>query len=375
MIIKQIAKLPVLGLLFLFLFSFIIFPISSYSQAVDTPKPTTEIKLGVREIKPFVIKDGDKYTGFSIDLWNNIAQRADIKTVSYQTFPNVGELLTGVQTNKVDAGIAAISITSDREDTVDFTQPMFNSGLKILIPFNGDDSTGSNDIFSKMFNAIRSKEFGWLVGMTLLLSLIPAHFMYFIEGKRDRGTFSKSYFPGIFQAFGWTMNTLAIGTEDSMKTRTGRILGIVWTYVGIIFIAFFTATVTSDLTAQKLQNSINSVNDLPGKRVVSVNNSTASKYLDSINIAHTKVNAVDDAYKQLSNGEVDAVIYDSPALEYYESHDGKGKAKTVGDIFKQENYGIAVANDSPLRSKLNKALLSLQEDGTYTEIYTKWFGK
>jgi polar amino acid transport system substrate-binding protein len=375
MLQKLIKFLPIFGLLFLLFNAFLFTSIAGYSQVVETPKPITEIKLGVREIKPFVIKDGDKYSGFSIELWNAIAQRADIKTVSYLTYPNVGELLTGVQNNQADAGIAAISITSDREDVVDFTQPMFNSGLKILIPFTGDESSSSNDIFSKMLAAIKTKEFAWLAGMTLLLSLVPAHIMYFIEGRRDHGTFSKAYFPGIFQAFGWTMNTLAIGTEDSMKTRTGRILGIVWTYVGIIFIAFFTATVTSDLTAQKLQNSINSVSDLPGKRVVSVKNSTASKYLGSINISHNVVDAVEDAYKQLNTGEVDAVVYDSPALDYYENREGKGKVKTVGEQFKPENYGIAIKNDSPLRAKLDKALLSLQEDGGYNELYTKWFGK
>ena len=148
-------------------------------------------------------------------------------------------------------------------------------------------------------------------------------------------------------------------------------MDICWYYI----YCFFTATITSDLTTQKLQNNISSVRDLVGKRVTSIKNSTASRYLSDINIQHSTVDSAEDAYKKLNNDETDAVIYDSPALEYYESHDGKGKAKTVGESFKPENYGIAIANNSPLRVKLDKALLSLEEDGTYGDLYKKWFGK
>jgi polar amino acid transport system substrate-binding protein len=370
---------PILSTLFftLFIVSIFLTPVHGISQTTSLTPEKQNITVGVREIKPFVIKNGDDYSGFSIELWDKIAERADLKTTKYQVYPNVGDLLTSVQENQNDIGVAAISITADRKDKVDFSQPMFNSGLKILVPYNsiGDGGSSGNDVFSKMYSAIRTKEFAWLIGTTLLLSLIPAHVLYFIEGRRERGIFSKSYFPGIFQAFGWTMTTLAIGTEDSLKTRTGRIMGIVWTYVGIVFIAFFTANITSDLTTQKLQDSISSVSDLVGKRVASVKNSTASQYLDGLNIAHTNVDVVDDAFKQLNDGNVDAVVYDSPSLEYYESHEGKGKAKTVGDSFKHENYGIAMPIGSPLRAKVDKALLKMQEDGTYTDLYNKWFGK
>jgi len=46
----------------------------------------------------------------------------------------------------------------------------------------------------------------------------------------------------------------------------------------------------------------------------------------------------------------------------------------VGKPFEPQNYGIALANESPLREKLNLSLLSLIESGGLERIQAKWFG-
>ena len=45
----------------------------------------------------------------------------------------------------------------------------------------------------------------------------------------------------------------------------------------------------------------------------------------------------------------------------------------VGSIFEEETYGIALPTGSPLRKPINEALLKLKQDGTYEELYNKWF--
>lgn len=59
---------------------------------------------------------------------------------------------------------------------------------------------------------------------------------------------------------------------------------------------------------------------------------------------------------------------------FYAEHDGKGRVQTVGSIFRKEDYGIVFAEDDPLRKKVDSALLKLRENGTYEQIYEKWFG-
>ena len=61
-------------------------------------------------------------------------------------------------------------------------------------------------------------------------------------------------------------------------------------------------------------------------------------------------------------------------LLYFASHEGKGKVQVVGPIFRKENYGIVFPDKSPLRKRVNEALLKLSENGTYDQLYKKWFG-
>ena len=51
----------------------------------------------------------------------------------YHIAPDVGALLEEVQSGKADLGIAAISITAAREKQLDFSQPILNSGLLIML--------------------------------------------------------------------------------------------------------------------------------------------------------------------------------------------------------------------------------------------------
>ena len=55
-------------------------------------------------------------------------------------------------------------------------------------------------------------------------------------------------------------------------------------FASVVFIAYFTAAVTSNLTLQQLRGDISGPEDLPGKRVASVKASTASEYLRQHNV-------------------------------------------------------------------------------------------
>jgi polar amino acid transport system substrate-binding protein len=332
-------------------------------------------KLGVRKLEPFIIKEDTSYTGFSMEIWKEISKKSNIETTEIKEYNNVGEMINGVKNNEVDTAISAISITSDRLEIVDFSQPMLNSGLKIMVPVNQNKKINDDGIFTQMITAFRTKEFFWLVLLTFLISLIPSHILYFIEGYRKKGMFSENYFVGITQAIGWTITTLGQGISDVPNTKTGKFLSIVWMFIGIIFISFFTATITTDLTAKRLEPSIQGISDLPGKKVLSVKNSTASKFLNSKGIEHETTDDIQTALTKVANKEVDALVFDAPALEYYETHKGKSLVTTVGEMFKPEGYGIAVSkNNNELLNRVNKSLLEMKEDGSFDEIYKKWFG-
>jgi len=78
------------------------------------------------------------------------------------------------------------------------------------------------------------------------------------------------------------------------------------------------------------------------------------------------------AYQDLINGQIDAVVADNPlALGYV----GKNpdKLKTVGDVFTEENYGIAVCKTKEdLLAKFNEGLKRVKEEGLIEKLVEKW---
>ena len=84
---------------------------------------------------------------------------------------------------------------------------------------------------------------------------------------------------------------------------------------------------------------------------------------------------IDNAYMELGTGRADAVLHDTPNILYFIKTAGNGKFKAVGDSLEAQQYGIAFPKGSDdLRTKVNGALKTLKENGTYNEIYKKWFG-
>lgn len=84
-----------------------------------------------------------------------------------------------------------------------------------------------------------------------------------------------------------------------------------------------------------------------------------------------RYDAQDQATNALVVGQVDAMSADSPVTLYAISKT-EGKLQPAGDAFEVAPYGMPVAKDSEFTPVLQKALQALIDDGTYTEILSKW---
>ncbi|GIO21527.1 transporter substrate-binding domain-containing protein [Oceanobacillus sp. J11TS1] len=121
---------------------------------------------------------------------------------------------------------------------------------------------------------------------------------------------------------------------------------------------------------------INNLEDLEGKTIATRLGSTSAKFLEE-NLEDKKIDTyeqLDQVYMAVENGSADAVMYDLPNVEYYIATTGDG-LKVVGDLYQAEDYGIAISKgNEDLVAAVNDALATLKENGTYDEIYDKWFG-
>ena len=341
------------------------------APTVALSQPTDQkFRVATRIIKPFVFEENHALTGFSIELWQEISGQLNAKS-EFVMKATVKDLLEATRSKEADLAIAAISITAEREIDWDFSQPMFDAGLQIMTPAQGT----SSGLFTAITGGVFSSTVLPFLGLVLLMLLVPAHLVWFFEQKHSTGMLThRSYFPGIFEACWWAASTLATQADQMPRAALARIVAVIWMFTSVVFIAYFTAAVTSALTLQQLRGDINGPEDLPGKRIATVKGSTSMDYLRSLNIEATEFTNIEEVLRVLRQGSVDAVVYDAPVLLYYASHQGKGKMQVVGNIFRKESYGILFPSNSPHRKPVNEALLKIRENGTYDRLYQKWFG-
>jgi polar amino acid transport system substrate-binding protein len=131
------------------------------------------------------------------------------------------------------------------------------------------------------------------------------------------------------------------------------------------------------IVVQSSNNTIHSFKDLEGKKIaVQIGTTSAEEARKITNAQVREFNSNSEAYMELKNGGVDAVVNDLPVNSYYLTKTGGKDAKLVGEVANAEDYGLATAKkNTELNEKINKALDELKKNGEYDKIYVKWFGK
>lgn len=121
-------------------------------------------------------------------------------------------------------------------------------------------------------------------------------------------------------------------------------------------------------------NDITKFNDLKNKKLavqIGTTGADEAKKVSGAKISTFKTPSL--ALQELINGNVDAVINDAPVTLYAINSGGLKGAKIVGDLLTEEYYGIPTPKGSPNLEAINKGLDSVIKDGTYAQIYKKWF--
>ncbi|MEF2964798.1 basic amino acid ABC transporter substrate-binding protein [Paenibacillus sp. M1] len=143
-------------------------------------------------------------------------------------------------------------------------------------------------------------------------------------------------------------------------------------------IAYFEST---NMILVKEDSPITGALDLKDKKVAVQLATTAESLMSEImggdnpNLKRFDSNAV--ALLELDSGGVDAVVADIAIVrEYMKNNPGKQfKGILDEEQFPSEYYGILLPKGSELKAKLDPAIKTVLENGTYTEIYQKWFGE
>ena len=157
--------------------------------AAPTPAPDRPLCVATGRIAPYVIPEGGRLTGFSIDLWNELARRLRVE-FAWTDVGSLADQIRIVRRGDADVAITAIAITEERERLVDFSHPSFDSGLQIMVPARSE---------RPLLDSIRSLPWAaiaQLVGAAILIMLVLANAIWLIE-CRSNPRFRNGYVRGI----------------------------------------------------------------------------------------------------------------------------------------------------------------------------------
>ncbi|MEP1943460.1 MAG: transporter substrate-binding domain-containing protein [Sulfitobacter sp.] len=341
-----------------------IFAILTASSALVAQSRDVVISTVTRE--PFSMERGGADVGFSIELWQQLAAELDLNT-TFVRADSFSEMLDAVKTGQADAAIANISITASREADMDFTQPIFDSGLQIMIPHDGQNVS--------IVSALFTWEIFYAIAIAIVLLFGGGMLMWVFERNASE-YFKRPAKDAAFPAFWWALNLVVNGgfEERVPQSRAGRGFAVVLVVASLFIVSVFVATITAAMTVDALKTNINSLSDLGGKRVATIRGSTAASFMESRDVSYIPIDTLGEMFASFEEGELDAIIFDQPILAYYVTTHGAQKARLVTRTFKPESYGIALPTGSSLREPLNQTLLRLREDGTYDRLRSKWFG-
>lgn len=341
------------------------------AQPATDPVPTGKtVRVAVHVNPPFVIKADtiSGYSGFAVELWETLAAKLDLKS-EYRLYHHVPEMLQALMAGEVDIIVTNLTITRDRMRHIDFTQPWFDSGLRIMIHANRQ--TGAHELLATLTEARHLWAYLWV----LLAVLVATTVLTLIDRHVDTD-FPREWHKGLANSL---YHVIAVATSGRTSHKeiwgwVGRLLASVWMLVGVGVVAYVTSSVTSIMTVNSLRAQIHTVADLSGKLVGTLRGTASEVFVAEMGLNTQPFDSIAEAADALAERRIEAVIADAPILEYFDKTHPKLPITEVGPLFHPEKYGFGVAIGSSLRHPLSQEIVALHESGLLPRLRRKYFG-
>ena len=334
---------------------------SGHAQVLET------LKVGVVHEPPFVIREGDDYTGLSVDLWNSIAEERNVDYEIVEFNDHIG-LIRALDFEEIDISINPIHVNEVRLALFDVTQPFY-------VSFIGVATTHTQQSQVQVFLS----NFFSLQFLRLILLLIVTIFafgtiLWIVERKHNRRQFRPNLI-GLFDGFWWsavTMTTVGYG-DKAPKTKVGRAIAMIWMFTAILIISGFTATVASTLTVNSLVRNIEDLQDLRNaKNIGSVHGSSGANFLGQNDIEDVILygdieSALQDLY--LYSRKLEVLVFDKTALEYLiNKMQLEGKVFLLPVNFNQQYKSFFLPKNSKHLEWINPLLVRKINERSWQEL-------
>jgi ABC-type amino acid transport substrate-binding protein len=309
--------------------------------------------------------DTGGYTGLSIELWERVAKQLNL-SYEYKEY-NFFELLEATEKGQVDLTINPFSVTSDREEKMDFTQPFYVASLALAVAAEHENTLYA---FIKNFFSIG---FFKAIGLLFIIILIFGFLVWLAEKKQNEEF--ETGVKGLGHGIWWsavTMTTVGYG-DKSPRTLLGRVIGVIWMFTAVIIISGFTANIAATLTVNKIGLQIETVGDLKKIPVGTVKKSSSAEFLNNHNVGFRAFKSTEEGLTALAFGKIKAFIYDEPILKHLiQENELDSKVQLHENKFGTDYYSFSAPRNSRLLKQVNIALLKEIESPEWKEVLTAY---
>lgn len=328
------------------------------------PIARTPLRVVTLEEAPWVMRNGAQVYGFHADLWSAIALEAGLP-FEYEFVEQWPDMLEAVASGDADVSVQHHAVRADRERRMDFTHPVLEDGLQVVV---AEDSL----VEAPLIEALRASGTLGLLLVALVALALMAHLIWLAERRHPDSVFHRGYGRGVLGAFEWTIQTLVGAKGLIAEHLTSRVLSTIWLFVILFGFSAFVAQLSSQLTVHRLRSPVDGVDDLSGRVVGTWDFGKQRDFLEANDIEARYSPNTEGLVRMLADGEVDALLLDTGNADYLVARSGLGFV-LAGPSSQAGSIAYALAEGSPHREAINRALLTLRENGMYDLIRARYF--
>lgn len=294
-------------------------------------------------------------------------------TLDIQPCATLREVLDRVDSGAADIGVGNTLVTSERLSSIDFSQPILDGGLRMMVPSSRSAS------FSRILSGLWENGHVHVMLGGALITLAVAMVLLAVLRRVDK-EFTQHWHEGFAESLYHVVSIVMTG-KTSYKGKlapswAGKIFAALWLVFGVASVAYLTSSLTSVMTSEAIASRVASPRDLNGKMVGTLRGSVGDRYCAHHSLDVVRYATVEEAAAALAAKQVDAVVADAQTLEYYDTSHPEVPVTTVGEIFERRHYAFPIhRGDDDLRQRIDRSIVSLRESGTLDRMREHWFGK
>ena len=328
-----------------------------------------KLVVGIANDPPYTFKNEQgQWTGITVDLWRHIAQ--DLKLDYSLKEMTQEEVLSSLQNGSIDLSADAIIITSKREQRFEFTVPIASTRVAVATLYDKEDHPWLAAL--KIF-------FSWgtlKIIVALLMILFLLGFIFWrIEKKGNPEHFGEGLIRGIGSGIYWVGSTMTSGVcfGVSLKSVSGRVLGLFWMLICALALSAFIASLSSSLTTHNLSETKFGIDKLRRMHLGTETGSVPHSIVEKIGSRTTFIKGgEEDVLKELTNRKIDGFLYDEATLQYYAEGKYRGIITVHPTSLKEIVIAFGMPHNSPLRKPINISMLKLLDEPVWESILSRY---